>query len=154
MIEIFLVFNQDPQLKSPLEQLTEIWEDKLKADIRGKNAGNASKEPTSLDLCDEQIDRVADAFVVMLKSGTCISVLRKFDVDIGRAVDDYRKDCKPSELAAVLTKRLGARSQSGTWRAIKELASHSAYSTSELSIPADAGLIRQSWQACFRPGQV
>lgn len=45
-------------------------------------------------------------------------------IEASRFLDDFREAFDPSELVKLLSVRLGARFQSGTWNAIKELASH------------------------------
>ncbi|KAF7980204.1 hypothetical protein HWV62_39299 [Athelia sp. TMB] len=105
--------EKNPQ--GPLQQLTDIWQKQFRPrevttpnDGAAVPGGSANIKPTSnLDPYGQQIDMVAAAVAVMLKKD-----------------DDFREAFDPSELVKLLSVRLGARFQSGTWNAIKELASH------------------------------
>ncbi|KAF7972895.1 hypothetical protein HWV62_16610 [Athelia sp. TMB] len=99
--------RDEQDLPDPLEQLTGLWRKKLIPIVDDTMPGDSKpiKSGSHLDPYGQQVDKVAAAVAVMLGN------------------EKYREAFGSLELVERLSIRLGARFQSGTWAAIKALAS-------------------------------
>ncbi|KAF7966900.1 hypothetical protein HWV62_36611 [Athelia sp. TMB] len=109
--------RDEQDLPDPLKQLTGLWRKKLIPIVDDTMAGDSKpiKSGSHLDPYGQQVDKVAAAVAVMLGN------------------EKYREAFGSLELVERLSIRLGARFQSGTWAAIKALAS--SHASDPKSIP-------------------